>query len=259
MYALRVQCHYVSDTLIIISPFLAWTNFPSKGKTWSVLRQFCAFLLLYWNAFITLMVSCICFWHLSNEQVVIIWSCIFYFLFFYTDKIWWLKGKRLILHHVFAVVSSALFFQVQRDLSCLSNKRISHLWWKITCSITTKRDHGLIQHTKPFYAQGLFYMKIVTWDFHPFYTDNGTKLSYCGEGGGELHTPSSTRGLSGTNTRGSLSFFILIQDVFSDYLIQMYLLSIKICRQCFVPLSAWCLHDHSYISCSATFPVCQQR
>ncbi len=90
------------------------------------------------------------------------------FVFFSTDRICWLKGKRLILHHVFAVVSSALFFQVQRDLSRLSNKRISHLWRKITCSITTKRDHGLMQHTKPFYAQGLFYMKIVTWDFHPF-------------------------------------------------------------------------------------------
>ncbi|KTF75062.1 hypothetical protein cypCar_00042474, partial [Cyprinus carpio] len=31
-----------------------------------------------------------------------------------------------------------------------------------------------------------------------FYTDNGTKLSCCSEGGGELHTPSSTRSLSGT-------------------------------------------------------------
>jgi len=34
-----------------------------------------------------------------------------------------------------------------------------------------------------------------------FYTDNGTKLSCGSEGGGELHTPSSTRHLSQMNTR----------------------------------------------------------
>lgn len=76
-----------------------------------------------------------------------------------------------------------------------------------------------------------------------FYTDNGTKLICWSEGGGELHTPSSTRHLSEMNTRESLSSFILIQDVFSDWcLIQMYLFScIKICHQCSVLLSVRCL------------------
>lgn len=83
-----------------------------------------------------------------------------------------------------------------------------------------------------------------------FYTDNGTKLSCCSEGGGELHTPSSTRGLSGTNTTGSLSFFILIQNVFSDCSIQMYSFSsIKICHRCFVLFIC-------VIICAFTFPVC---
>lgn len=181
---------------------------------------------------------------------------LFVFFFFYTARIWRLKGKRLILHRVFAVVSSALFFQVQRDLSRPSNKRISHLWRKITCSITTKRDQGLMQHTKPFYAQGLFYMKIVTWDFHPFIlTMEQSSAAAVKEEGSYTHTLVWHTWPEWDKHK---RIIILIQDVFNDWSsVQMYLFSsIRICHQCFVLLSVQCLHDHSYVSCSSPFPVC---
>lgn len=171
-------------------------------------------------------------------------------VFFYTDRIWGLKGKRFILYRVFALVSSALFFQVQRDLSRPSNKRISHLWRKITCSITTKRDQGLMQHTKPFYAQGLFYMKIVTWDFHPFILIMEQSSAAAVKEEESYTHPHSHVAWAGPKTTGSLSFFILIHDVFNDCSIQMNLVSsIKICHRCFVLLSAWFLRGHLYISC----------